>query len=179
MTAAELAVAGRAVYGERWQRSLASDLHVSDRTVRRWLAGEFPVPASVVRKLRKILADRMRTIGGMLRFTINPADQTILHSISNAMFCYDEEGNVSLLHPGVTLSQELPLITEGAKEALRQEGERDPRVKGMSIDPKTGRSATARRLHGFMRGSVVVPPDVDLTAPVIDEPFDVETDDMA
>lgn len=29
-------------------------------------------------------------------------------------------------------------------------------------------------LHGFMRGSVVIPPDVDLTAPVWDEPWDAE-----
>jgi antitoxin (DNA-binding transcriptional repressor) of toxin-antitoxin stability system len=28
-----------------------------------------------------------------------------------------------------------------------------------------------RRLHGFMRGSVVVPPGTDLTEPTVDEPF--------
>jgi prevent-host-death family protein len=28
-----------------------------------------------------------------------------------------------------------------------------------------------KHIHGFLRGSVVIPPDVDLTAPVIDEEF--------
>ena len=27
------------------------------------------------------------------------------------------------------------------------------------------------RLHGFLRGSVVVPPEIDLTAPIADEAF--------
>jgi prevent-host-death family protein len=32
-------------------------------------------------------------------------------------------------------------------------------------------AARVERLHGFLRGSVVVPPDLDLTAPVLDEAF--------
>lgn len=31
--------AGEALYGPRWQSDLARDLHVADRTMRRWLAG--------------------------------------------------------------------------------------------------------------------------------------------
>jgi len=31
-----------------------------------------------------------------------------------------------------------------------------------------------KALHGFMRGSVVIPPDFDLTSPVLDEPFGAE-----
>jgi hypothetical protein len=31
--------------------------------------------------------------------------------------------------------------------------------------------ATVRRLHGFMRGSVIAPPEFDFTAPVLDEPL--------
>jgi prevent-host-death family protein len=31
-----------------------------------------------------------------------------------------------------------------------------------------------RSMHGFLRGSVVVPEDFDLTAPVLDEAFDAE-----
>ena len=30
------------------------------------------------------------------------------------------------------------------------------------------------RLHGFLRGSVVAPPDFDFTAPVLDEPLSAE-----
>jgi hypothetical protein len=29
----------------------------------------------------------------------------------------------------------------------------------------------AERLHGFLRGSVVAPPEIDLTAPNVDEAF--------
>jgi antitoxin (DNA-binding transcriptional repressor) of toxin-antitoxin stability system len=33
-------------------------------------------------------------------------------------------------------------------------------------------------LYGFMRGSVTIADDVDLTAPVLDEPFTTETGDL-
>ncbi|MDR3533338.1 MAG: type II toxin-antitoxin system prevent-host-death family antitoxin [Rhodopila sp.] len=35
-----------------------------------------------------------------------------------------------------------------------------------------------RNIHGFMRGSVIIAEDVDLTAPVLDEPFTAETGDL-
>lgn len=46
--------AGEALYGRDWQNPLAADLKVSPNTVRRWLAGEAPIPAYVfgVLKLR-------------------------------------------------------------------------------------------------------------------------------
>jgi hypothetical protein len=31
-------------------------------------------------------------------------------------------------------------------------------------------------MHGFLRGSVVIPPGLDLTAPTVDEPFDAVED---
>jgi prevent-host-death family protein len=37
--------------------------------------------------------------------------------------------------------------------------------------PPPANAAEVGRLHGFLRGSVVVPPEIDLTAPVADEPF--------
>jgi antitoxin (DNA-binding transcriptional repressor) of toxin-antitoxin stability system len=37
--------------------------------------------------------------------------------------------------------------------------------------PPEDAAAQVAQLHGFMRGSVVIPPDIDLTAPVIDEAF--------
>ena len=37
-------------------------------------------------------------------------------------------------------------------------------------DPETA----VRRLHGFMRGSVVIPEGFDLTAPVLDEPLSAD-----
>jgi len=173
VTPDDLAAVGRALYGQRWQTALAEDLHISDRTIRRWLSGESAIPPAIVTELRTALVERLKTIGGLLRFTVNPPDRTIFHSATNAAFSYDELGAVKLLNPGSASSEETPLIAEGAKEALRQELERHLMVKGMWIDPQTGRRSRPS-LHGFMRGSVVIPPDVDLTAPVIDESFAVE-----
>ena len=39
-----LSAAGQALYGDRWQTPMARLLGVSDRTVRRWVAGQRPVP---------------------------------------------------------------------------------------------------------------------------------------
>jgi hypothetical protein len=47
------------------------------------------------------------------------------------------------------------------------------RVVGILLPPDNEAEAV-RQLHGFLRGSVIVPPGVDLTEPVADEPFDVE-----
>jgi prevent-host-death family protein len=43
----------------------------------------------------------------------------------------------------------------------------------MIVPPPT-EEAEVERLYGWQRGSVVIPPGVDLTAPVVDEPFDAE-----
>jgi antitoxin (DNA-binding transcriptional repressor) of toxin-antitoxin stability system len=40
--------------------------------------------------------------------------------------------------------------------------------------PPENTAATVREVHGFMRGSVSIPPGFDLTAPVSDEPFAAE-----
>jgi prevent-host-death family protein len=47
------------------------------------------------------------------------------------------------------------------------------RVVGVLLPPDSEADAV-RQLHGFLRGSVVVPPDLDLTEPVLDENFDAE-----
>lgn len=177
VTPVELAAVGRALYGQRWQTPLAADLHVTDRTIRRWLAGESAIPPAIVTELRTAVLERLKTIGGLVRFTVNPRDATIFHSATNAAFKYNDLGAVKLLHPGFASTEEIPLIAEGAKEALRQERERHPMLRGVRINPKTGRPA-APKLHGFMRGSVAISPDVDLTAPIIDEPFSVEKDEI-
>ena len=44
------------------------------------------------------------------------------------------------------------------------------RVVAILTAPPTQAEAVAG-LHGFMRGSVVMPEGVDLTAPILDEPF--------
>lgn len=47
------------------------------------------------------------------------------------------------------------------------------RVVAMLVAPET-EAAQAERLYGFMRGSVIIPPSADLTAPVADEQFEAE-----
>jgi hypothetical protein len=42
------------------------------------------------------------------------------------------------------------------------------------LTPPTDDEAAVRALHGFLRGSVTVPGDLDLTAPVLDEPLSAE-----
>jgi prevent-host-death family protein len=37
--------------------------------------------------------------------------------------------------------------------------------------PPAAEAAQVERLHGFLQGSVIVPPEIDLTAPVADEAF--------
>lgn len=43
------------------------------------------------------------------------------------------------------------------------------------LTPPDTDEAAVRQLYGSMRGSVILPPDFDLTAPVLDEPFLAET----
>jgi antitoxin (DNA-binding transcriptional repressor) of toxin-antitoxin stability system len=42
------------------------------------------------------------------------------------------------------------------------------------LTPPESKEHAIRNIHGFMRGSVIVPDGFDLTAPVLDEPFGVE-----
>lgn len=50
---------GRALYGEAWQAPLARALGSStDRALRRWLAGDQPVPAGVWNDLFALVGDR-------------------------------------------------------------------------------------------------------------------------
>lgn len=50
-----LARIGVALYGAQWQSALARDLGVSDRSMRRWASGAFPVPVDVPAELRTIV----------------------------------------------------------------------------------------------------------------------------
>ena len=43
------------------------------------------------------------------------------------------------------------------------------------MSPPKSATEMVRTLHGFMRGSVIVPQDLDLTAPVSDEDFDAQS----
>jgi DNA-binding transcriptional regulator YiaG len=62
-----LSEAGAALYGPRWQSELARALKVSDRTMRRWAAGEWPVPPNVWQELRAILKVHGHAIAAVRR----------------------------------------------------------------------------------------------------------------
>jgi prevent-host-death family protein len=47
------------------------------------------------------------------------------------------------------------------------------RIVAVLVPPASSEEAI-RELHGSLRGSVLVPEGVDLTAPVLDEPLDAE-----
>lgn len=49
---------GAALYGEPFQSRLADELEVSPRTMRRWLAGDMPVPPGVGRELYRLVRAR-------------------------------------------------------------------------------------------------------------------------
>jgi prevent-host-death family protein len=51
------------------------------------------------------------------------------------------------------------------------------RVVGVLLPPDNDADAV-RELHGFMRGSVVVPPGIDLSEPVSNETFAAEDGDL-
>lgn len=56
---------GEALYGPRWQSELARDLDISDRTVRRWAAGEADPRHGVWTDLRRLIADRREMLGAL------------------------------------------------------------------------------------------------------------------
>lgn len=61
---------GEALYGPRWQTSLAADLGVSDRTMRRWVADTSAVPAGLYVDLLRLTQERaavLDALGSRLR----------------------------------------------------------------------------------------------------------------
>lgn len=60
MTPQLLKLAGEALYGPQWHKPLAADLGVSDRTIRRWIAGSFPIPAAIGVELAEICRKRRK-----------------------------------------------------------------------------------------------------------------------
>lgn len=58
--------AGAALYGPRWQSELARAIGVSDRTMRRWAAGDGAPPAGVWADIHRLLAERQAVIGELL-----------------------------------------------------------------------------------------------------------------
>ena len=58
-----------------------------------------------------------------------------------------------------------------AREVSRVTITKRGRPVAVLVPPDDAQDAV-RRIHGFLRGSVVIPPETDLTAPALDQPFD-------
>ena len=152
----QLAATGRALYGERWQTTLALDLQVADRTFRRWIAGEQAIPGNIENELRGLLIKRINEMGGIIGYSVHPTDQTVFHYPTAACFRYDNNGNLTLLNPLMVSPETVPLLMQGAQEALRQEQERNRRgIKGAWADPQTGRFSSSVQIELEYKGCVI------------------------
>lgn len=60
-----LARVGEALYGPRWQSELARALGVSDRTMRRWVAGDEP-PDGVLGDLAALMKERTKALAALI-----------------------------------------------------------------------------------------------------------------
>ena len=58
---------GEALYGARWQSAIAADLRTSNRTVRRWVAGQ-EIPWGIEAELRGLLMTRGAAIAELLNW---------------------------------------------------------------------------------------------------------------
>lgn len=66
MTSELLEDCGRALHGEQWQVPLSRDIDVADRTMRRWVAGDSPIPAGVNVDLLRLLIERAAEIDDLI-----------------------------------------------------------------------------------------------------------------
>ncbi len=121
MSADKLSRIGRALYGERWKTSLALELNVSDRTIRRWLTGEFLIPDQVEIEARKLLVQRLREIGGIVGYTVNTAQSGVFHNPTCAFFYYDTADKLTFVNPWIVSASNMYLVVAGAEEAIKRE----------------------------------------------------------
>lgn len=63
---ARLEAIGILLYGSRWQSDLAKALGVSDRQVRRWVAGDTKVPDRALLQIQAIAQKRARALQKLL-----------------------------------------------------------------------------------------------------------------
>jgi len=57
---------GEALYGPRFQRELAEALGVNERTMRRWVAGDFEPPESLKADLLRLMKERRADLTGLI-----------------------------------------------------------------------------------------------------------------
>lgn len=66
ITVDQLTAIGTALYGSQWQSALARELKIVDRTMRRWVAGESPIPTGIIAELHRLLRERQMDIKTVL-----------------------------------------------------------------------------------------------------------------
>lgn len=66
MTPDEFHTIGTALYGPRWQSDLSRDMEVSDRSIRRWLNGQNPIPDGIVDRLADLISRRASVLVDMM-----------------------------------------------------------------------------------------------------------------
>ena len=57
---------GEALYGPRFHSQLAAALNVNERTMRRWVAGDFEPPESLKADLLRLLKERRADLTGLI-----------------------------------------------------------------------------------------------------------------
>lgn len=62
-----LELAGRALFGDQWQRALARALGVGDREMRRWKAGQRSLPLNLDIRLLNLMGARIRALQDLHR----------------------------------------------------------------------------------------------------------------
>jgi predicted transcriptional regulator len=67
---------GEVLYGPRWQSELSRELGVSDRTVRRWIAGAEEAKQGVYVDLWRLLEERAAALDDVLERTKAAANRT-------------------------------------------------------------------------------------------------------
>jgi len=69
MNAHQFAMLASVCYGgNRWQSQIARDLGVSDRTVRRWIAGEAAIPEGIERDIKALALKKMKEMANLLGY---------------------------------------------------------------------------------------------------------------
>ena len=62
----DLNAIGEALYGPRFHAPLASSLEIAERTLRRWLVGEWPIPEHVLDNCKTLIRAKRRELADLL-----------------------------------------------------------------------------------------------------------------
>lgn len=120
MNSAQLAEAGRTLFGDQWQTPLSRMLCVADRTVRRWYAGTMPVPAGTVEAIRQAV-DAKRAAATVAAAGGDVDDQAVA-----ALQPYWQRGASALIalghHPAEIVAAGLSIVVSAMQDGVGEAG---------------------------------------------------------